>query len=37
VEEKFDLLDKSMQQIMDEALSKSKDEGNLYFDIYDLV
>lgn len=37
VEEKFDLLDKSIQDVMDEALSKSKDEGNLYFDIYDLV
>ena len=37
VEEKFDLIDKNMQKIMDEALSKSKDEGNLYYDIYDLV
>jgi hypothetical protein len=37
VEEKFDLLDKSIQDVMDDALSKSKDEGNLYFDIYDLV
>jgi hypothetical protein len=37
VEEKFDLIDSKTQKIMDEALSKSKDEGNLYFDIYDLV
>jgi hypothetical protein len=37
VEEKFDLIDSNMQRVMDDALSKSKDEGNLYFDIYDLV
>jgi hypothetical protein len=37
VEEKFDCLDQDTQRFMDDALSKSKDEGNLYFDIYDLV
>ncbi len=37
VEEKFDLLDPESQKIMDDALSRSRDEGNLYFDIYDLV
>jgi hypothetical protein len=37
VEEKFDLLDPTIQKVMDDALSKSRDEGNLYFDIYDLV
>jgi hypothetical protein len=37
VEEKFDYLDQDTQKFMDDALSKSKDEGNLYFDIYDLV
>ena len=37
VEEKFDYLDPDTQKFMDDALSKSKDEGNLYFDIYDLV
>ena len=37
VEEKFDLLEPEAQKVMDDALSKSRDEGNLYFDIYDLV
>lgn len=37
VEEKFDLLEPEEQKLMDDALSKSRDEGNLYFDIYDLV
>lgn len=37
VEEKFDLIDTNVQKFMDNALSKSRDEGNLYFDIYDLV
>jgi hypothetical protein len=30
-------LDPTVQKVMDDALSKSRDEGNLYFDIYDLV
>jgi hypothetical protein len=37
VEEKFDLIDRKIQDDMDEVLNKGKDEGNLYFDIYDLV
>lgn len=37
VEEKFDLIDSKIQKSMDDILSKSKDEGSLYFDIYDLI
>jgi hypothetical protein len=37
VEEKFDLVDPNVQKVMDEILLKSKDEGAMYFDIYDLI
>jgi len=37
VEEKFDLVDPNVQKVMDEILLKSKDEGAMYFDIYDII
>lgn len=37
VEEKFDLIDSKIQKVMDDILLKSKDEGSLHFDIYDLI
>jgi|LakMenE01Jun11ns_1017448.scaffolds.fasta_scaffold9952850_5 hypothetical protein len=37
VEEKYDLVDKSIQNVIDELLARDKDDGNLFYDIYDLV
>jgi hypothetical protein len=37
VEEKFDMVDKSVQEKIDRILEKDTKGGNLYFDIYDLV